>query len=288
MKRFTFIWLVLISCKIGMAQSDANFSSDGIGSLWHNPASFGGINSYSVQVGSVLNDDLDNLQIPLHNLVSAEFRLGKRMNAGLVYNSNAIGFARRYSVEIPINYTFDFKKSRLSVGLSVGFEQSYVRPFYSTSPYPYPYSTLIESMRIDLDFGVYWYGEHHYIGVATTHFQGSAFIIEKGKFIRNNYYLNAGYQFEIFKKMAIYPILELRTDENSIFQMKFINYFQFANDHFSLAAGYRLNDAVLAGITGRLSRFKLAYFYAFNTNKLMNYATNKHEIRLSYNLPRFQ
>ena len=136
----------------------------------------------------------------------------------------------------------------------------------------------------DVNFGIYWYGERHYLGVTGFHLlESKSDLFDLTSPVSNTLdraiYANTGYVFAVGSNFAIEPSVLFRYMFNAPFQfdgnLRFI-----IKDAYWLACSYRLDDALAIMLGTDFGPFEMGYSYDLGMSDIKTYNTGTHEIYL--------
>jgi len=264
------------------SQQDPNFSSDGFTPFLNNPAATGSLNRFSVN--AIFRNQWP--AIPNQNKIMAfmvegntKFRFKSseqqfNMPIGLNVILEKYGLLRIHTINVPISIPIKLRNSTLAMGISTGIKRI---EFDSTLLSFGDPIQLQNSTELDLNTGVFWYGENHYLGFSITNFTAQNI----GGFKRVRHFnFNAGYKFKIGKHY-LFPMLNGTFVDGSNL-IRSVVYFQFKEDIFSIGAGLSPRNSYSLAATVKIKQFKLAYVYDYFTSSLSNASGRSYEFRLSY------
>lgn len=225
--------------------------------------------------------------------------------AGFSIENETLGNWRQTSVLFSYNYQLKLKGAGiLSLGVSGGLLQrtldgtkirtpggNYGEELneinHNESILQLPISEITGSSP-SFNFGVYFQGEKFEAGVSVLNLTEQAIDLNTLQFKPNrSFFLNAGYNFEISKKLVLYPSVLVKSNVTET-QIDFSALFKY-NDNFFGGASYRgyssnSTDAVAIIAGFKLSeKITLAYSYDLTLSKLNTVSNGSHEILLNYN-----
>lgn len=279
------------------SQQDPFLSGDVfITPIWHNPASFGTWNKFSVNAvgrGVVPKPSWN----PRFFLINTEFKFGYSKKNGLSYDLtkiqsgvglnyyfDAVGFSQSQSYSVNYNIQLKLKKhSRLSFGISPGFQTiSFIDPIWNP-----PTDSLDPNLpqdgsqtRFSMGVGIMYYSRTTYLGLASTHIVPTTYDSINFTLARH-YYLNAGHKIPITRKSTIFPTINLAAD-GATFSYSTLVLFQYTLN-YTAGLGYGRGGNIRGMLGYELKNFMLQYFVTYNPHK---YFSNNfgYEIRFSYKL----
>jgi type IX secretion system PorP/SprF family membrane protein len=168
-------------------------------------------------------------------------------------------------LKIPISYPIKIKGTNLAIALSPGLMRRNFMGF--------------QSVKFDMDAGLFWYGEQFYLGYSASHVT-TPFYQSSGYQTAAHHYLQSGYKFRLGPH-HLFPMINFKTDGAS-FLLEAMTYFQFKNDLFSIGLGYRARSSLMIGASVQLKKFRIGYNYDHFISSLNNANLNAHELRLIF------
>lgn len=135
--------------------------------------------------------------------------------------------------------------------------------------------------------GVFFHSDRAYIGfsipnfIELQHYSDNDVAIYREKI---NYYLTAGYVFDIGDSVKFKPAMLTKMIQGAPFQVDVSGNFMFV-DKFTIGLAYRWNAAISAMVGFQVSKGMLiGYGYDRETTNLKNYNSGSHEIFLRYEI----
>lgn len=135
--------------------------------------------------------------------------------------------------------------------------------------------------------GLYWHSSKAYLGLSvpnfieTNRYDDNDIAIYKEKI---NYYLIAGYVFDLNYNLKFKPALLTKVVEGAPLQLDLSANFMY-NDKFTLGLAYRWSASISAMAGFQVSNgLYIGYGYDLETTKLENYNSGSHEIFLRFEL----
>ncbi|WP_306354312.1 type IX secretion system membrane protein PorP/SprF, partial [Flavobacterium sp. '19STA2R22 D10 B1'] len=215
---------------------------------------------------------------------------------GLSLVNDRIGPSDENNIAVDFSYTINTSETyKLSFGLkasanllNVDFTKLNI---YDPSDPRFQYN-IDNKFSPNVGAGVYLHSDHSYIGLSvpylleTKHFDKGAgndsesFVAKE----RLNYYLIAGYVFDLDYDLKFKPSLLTKMVEGAPLQVDLSANFLF-NDRFTAGVAYRWS-AALSGMVGFqvTDSWFIGYAYDAETTKLANYNSGSHEIFLRFEL----
>lgn len=135
--------------------------------------------------------------------------------------------------------------------------------------------------------GIYLHSDKAYIGLSIPNFiESNRYDDNEVKIFKEkiNYYLIAGYVFDLNSSLKFKPALLTKMVEGAPLQVDVSANFLF-NDKFMIGAAYRWSAAMSAMVGFQISDgMYIGYAYDLETTKLDNYNSGSHEIFLRYEI----
>ncbi|EIA07151.1 type IX secretion system membrane protein PorP/SprF [Flavobacterium frigoris] len=135
--------------------------------------------------------------------------------------------------------------------------------------------------------GIYLHSDKAYIGLSIPNFiESNRYDDNEVKIFKEkiNYYLIAGYVFDLSSSLKFKPALLTKMVEGAPLQVDVSANFLF-NDKFMIGAAYRWSAAMSAMVGFQISDgMYIGYAYDLETTKLDNYNSGSHEIFLRYEI----
>lgn len=222
--------------------------------------------------------------------------------AGLMINSDQIGFQKTFMARLAGAYHFIIGTGKLSVGIDAGVYQTsingtWVAPQTLAGDAAIPTNTVTGSPALNKltpDFGAglyYTIPNKMYIGISTTHLAGQELQgAQKQSFynltfdVARHYYLIAGYTFNVSADFDLMPNIKVKTDAAST-QLD-VNLIGMIKKTVGIGVSYRLQDAIAPMLVFTPQTFakglRLGYSYDVTTSKIKGYSAGTHEITLGY------
>jgi type IX secretion system PorP/SprF family membrane protein len=149
------------------------------------------------------------------------------------------------------------------------------------------FQNLNSKFSPNIGAGVYWHSDKAYIGLSvpnfleTNRYDDNEVAIFKEKI---NYYLIAGYVFDLNPDIKFKPAVLTKLVEGSPLQVDLSGNFMF-NDKFVVGVAYRWSAALSAMVGFQITDgLYLGYGYDRETTNLNNYNSGSHEIFLRFEL----
>jgi type IX secretion system PorP/SprF family membrane protein len=149
------------------------------------------------------------------------------------------------------------------------------------------FQNLNSKFSPNIGAGIYWHSDKAYIGLSvpnfleTNRYDDNEVAIFKEKI---NYYLIAGYVFDLNPDIKFKPAVLTKLVEGSPLQVDLSGNFMF-NDKFVVGVAYRWSAALSAMVGFQITDgLYLGYGYDRETTNLNNYNSGSHEIFLRFEL----
>lgn len=276
------------------AQQDAQFTQYMYNTIIVNPAYAGSRQTMSIfALHRAQWVGLDGA--PVTNSFSINTPINEsKIGLGLSIVNDKIGPSVENNIALDFSYTIPVsEKYKMSFGLKASANLLNI----DFTKLDYQGGQIFED-NIDNKFspnigvGFYFHSDNSYIGISapnlieTVHFDKSANSSATSHIATEkiNYYLIAGYVFELSPSLKLKPALMTKYVEGAPLQVDVSANFMF-NEKFVLGAAYRWSAAMsaMAGFQASDSWF-IGYSYDFDTTTLANYNSGSHEIFLRYEL----
>jgi len=225
--------------------------------------------------------------------VSMPFSLfGVKSGAGLVVESDNIGFDKNINLTGSYSYLMDLGSGKLGIGLSLGMLNTTINPtwvipsgdaFTPVSGDPLIPENKESFVAFDAGLGLYYKTDKYYGSLSVTHINQPKIKFTKGTpYFSRHYYLTAGYNLQLPN-----PSLELLP---SFFAFSDGKAIQFAvtslvryNKKIWGGVSYRAGDALI-GIVGLelFNGIRLGYSYDFTLSDVGKTSSGSHEFMINY------
>lgn len=294
MKKIVYITLILtiLTPAGALAQQDVSFSQYAFDKMLINPAYAG---SSQWLVGSVKNrTTFSSIEgVPQSNILTFQAPVQiKNIGLGMKVLQDKIAVTNNFTGTLQFSYHIGFGKGKLSFGLEGGIINSnynydpLVRVDSETEDLAIP-SGFQSVIMPDFSTGIFYNHEKYYVGGSASHLLDNKRTIPD--YSRNelysqdmNYYLMAGYYFEIKRDYIFEPALVVKYVYGVLPQAD-INLMFTAIDKFTVGVSYRSFDAVMAMVKIDITKnLKIMYSFDYTISALSNYFGGCHEIGISY------
>lgn len=208
---------------------------------------------------------------------------------GSLYNDE-LGPEQRFGFYGAFAYRILFPKSKLSFGLSAGFDIFQGR-FSSLNLIQDQDLAFIEDVKgkfmPNVGFGVYYYSDKFYVGLSSPKLiQNSIYEAVDGTATNGkqliSYYFTTGYVFEINRDVKFKPAILFKFTQNAPAQLDININFLFI-EKFWVGAMYRPNNAYGFLLQYQINdQLRFGYTLDLSTYELQIYNNGTHEFMLSY------
>ncbi|MFT4804631.1 MAG: type IX secretion system PorP/SprF family membrane protein [Psychroserpens sp.] len=214
-----------------------------------------------------------------------------RIGLGLSIVNDALGPVNEYYIDANFSYTIPVSdnKTKLSFGLKAGLH-SLTSDWSEGVIQQLGDPTFADNLSVfspTIGAGLYLHNRKWYVGLSapnflrTEHFDDNQVSIAKE---RMNYYLIAGYVFDLSAKTKFKPAALVKAVAGAPIIADVSANFLF-NDKFTLGVAWRWDDSV-SGLAGFqvTDGLYIGYSYDATTTNLNNYNSGSHEIMLRFEL----
>ena len=291
-KKFILIGISVLSCVWGYTQQTALNSQYLYNDFAINPAVAGSKN-YSPLSLNVRRQWLGIDEAPVTQNLMLHGFLGQNTGGGFHFFNDASGPTRRTGVSTSFAYHVKTgKMSKLSFGVSGAITQFSIDRDKLITQIPGDVAVLNSSNQViaDVNFGILWKGDRHFIGVSGYNLiENKANINALTTPVVNTldrvFYGHAGYNFKAGALIDIQPSAIFRYMLNTPFQFDG-NLKVTLKDAYWIGTSYRHNDAiaVMGGID--LGNFMFGYTYDIGISDIKTYNDGTHEVFLGIKLNR--
>jgi type IX secretion system PorP/SprF family membrane protein len=289
MKTRVLLFALMFTGVVSYAQQDAQFTQYMYNTINVNPAYAGSRGAMSIfALHRTQWVGLDGA--PVTNAVSVNTPLnGTNLGLGVSIINDKIGPTHENTISADLSYTIPTSETfKLSFGVKAtanlfDLDVSRLNPV-DDDPSLHDYNNKFSP---NIGAGIYWHSDKAYVGFSIPNF------IETNRYDDNdvrifkekiNYYLIAGYVFDLNSSIKFKPALLTKMVEGAPLQADISANFMF-NEKFTVGIAYRWS-AALSGMVGfQVSEgLYIGYGYDLETTNLDNYNSGSHEIFLRYEL----
>ena len=278
-------------CGLTFAQQDFLTTSEGVRNFWYNPATIATFNRYSVNASSRLSP-IDGIENPYVVQIGAATKLTHLMEKhprnefglGIHFSQDDLGSMQTNLISATLNYQLFLNKSRLVFGVAPGIRQMK----FSWTPIPpsgVPDPVITEllskqQIEFDLGVGINWYGENFAFGLSSAHVTNRFYNSDLFS-TPAHYYMNGMYRFKLPHGISLKTVGTMRTDQSTLSAQGML-FVEIPKNNISIGAGYRRQDALLAGFSFRINKWYVGYFFDYTPNGIFSQLS--HEVRLAFEM----
>lgn len=289
MKTIILLFAMLFTGVVSYAQQDAQFTQYMYNTITVNPAYAGSRGAMSIfALHRTQWVGLDGA--PVTNAVSINTPLNEsNLGLGISIINDRIGPTHENTLSADFSYTVPTSETfKLSFGIKAtanlfDLDVNNLNPV-NDDPSLHDYNNKFSP---NIGAGIYYHSDKAYVGLSVPNF------IETNRYDDNevrifkekiNYYLIAGYIFDLNAFTKFKPALLTKMVEGAPLQVDISGNFMF-NDKFMIGVAYRWS-ASFSGMVGfQISdAMYIGYGYDHETTRLDNYNSGSHEIFLRYEL----
>lgn len=279
----------MLTTFVSFAQQDAQFTQYMYNTININPAYAGSRGAMSIF--ALHRTQWVGLEgAPVTNTVSINTPINNsKLGVGVSIINDKIGPTTENAISADLSYTLQTSDTwKLSFGMKTtanlfDLDISRLSPVDASDPSLQNYSKFSPN----LGAGLYLHSDKAYIGLSvpnfiqTNRYDDNEIAIFKEKI---NYYLIAGYVFDINSTVKFKPALLSKMVEGAPLQVDLSANFLF-NDKFMIGAAYRWSASLSAMVGFQVTDgIYIGYGYDRETTNLNNYNSGSHEIFLRYEL----
>lgn len=273
---------------VGFAQQDAQYTQYMYNTININPAYAGSRGAMSifglyrtqwVGLDGAPETSSFSLNTPLNN---SNLGLGVSLVNDKIGPTNENTFSADLSYTIPTSQTFKLSFGIKATANLFSLDVNKLNPEHQGDP---QFQDLNSKFSPNIGAGVYYHSDKAYIGlsvpnfVETNRFDDNDTAIFKDKI---NYYLIAGYVFDVDPYIKFKPAVLTKMVEGSPLQVDLSANFMF-NDKFVAGLAYRWSAALSAMVGFQVTDgLFIGYSYDRETTRLNNYNSGSHEIFLRF------
>ncbi|CAD5341419.1 hypothetical protein FLA105535_01393 [Flavobacterium bizetiae] len=273
---------------VGFAQQDAQYTQYMYNTININPAYAGSRGAMSifglyrtqwVGLDGAPETSSFSLNTPLNN---SNLGLGVSLVNDKIGPTNENTFSADLSYTIPTSQTFKLSFGIKATANLFSLDVNKLNPEHQGDP---QFQDLNSKFSPNIGAGVYYHSDKAYIGLSvpnfieTNRYDDNDIAIFKDKI---NYYLIAGYVFDVDPYIKFKPAVLTKMVEGSPLQVDLSANFMF-NDKFVAGLAYRWSAALSAMVGFQVTDgLFIGYSYDRETTRLNNYNSGSHEIFLRF------
>lgn len=288
MKTRILLFALMFTGMLSYAQQDAQFTQYMYNTINVNPA-------YAGSRGALSMFALYRTQwvgfegAPVTSTVSMNTPLNEsNLGLGVSLINDKIGPTTENTISADLSYTIPTSETwNLSFGIKATANLFDLDATKLTNVVPDPSLQNYNKFSPNIGAGLYWHSDKAYVGLSIPNF------IETQRYSDNevkiykekmNYYLIAGYVFDVNDYVKFKPAFLTKMVEGAPLQVDVSGNFMFY-DKFMLGVSYRWSAAMSAMVGFQVSDgLYIGYGYDRETTNLNNYNSGSHEIFLRYEL----
>jgi type IX secretion system PorP/SprF family membrane protein len=289
MKTKLFSFVLMLTAFVSYAQQDAQFTQYMYNTININPAYAGSRGALSIfALHRTQWVGLDGA--PVTNAASVNTPLnGSNLGLGVSIINDKIGPTNENTISADLSYTVPTSETfKLSFGIkaTANFFNLDISRLNPVDDDP-SLRDFNNKFTPNIGAGVYLHSDKAYIGFSIPNF------IESNRYDDNevaifkekiNYYLIAGYVFDMNESIKFKPALLTKVVEGAPLQMDLSGNFMFS-EKFVIGIAYRWSAALSAMVGFQVSNgMYIGYGYDYETTRLNNYNSGSHEIFLRYEI----
>lgn len=288
MKTKILLFALMFTGMVSYAQQDAQFTQYMYNTINVNPAYAGSRGAMSIfALHRTQWIGLDGA--PVTNAVSINTPLnGSNLGLGVSLVNDKIGPTHENTISADLSYTIPTSETfKLSFGIKATANLFDLDASKLTNVDPDPSLQNYSKFSPNIGAGIYLHSDKAYIGfsvpnfIETQRYDDNEIKIFKEKI---NYYLIAGYVFDMGDSVKFKPALLTKMVQGTPLQVDVSGNFMF-NDKFVVGIAYRWSAALSAMVGFQVSDgLYIGYGYDRETTHLNNYNSGSHEIFLRYEI----
>jgi len=225
--------------------------------------------------------------------VNAPFSLfGANSGAGIIVESDNIGFDKNINLAAAYSYHLDAGPGKLGIGISLGMINTSLNPnwYIPTGDAHTPVSgdplipeTKESYVAFDAGLGLFYKTDKYYASLSVTHLNQPKIKFSKGTpYFSRHYYLTGGYNLQLpDPAFELLPSVFVYSDGKAI-QYSITSLLRY-NKKLWGGVSYRAGDALI-GIVGLelFNGIRLGYSYDFTVSDIGKASSGSHEFMINY------
>jgi len=292
-KVFAILLLLLVGLPV-MAQQDPATSHYMFNTLTYNPA-IAGISGLICATAISRQQWTGFLGAPsttIFNVSSPLPIFNRNSGAGLLVQSDNIGFDKDISIAGSYSYHISVGSGKLGIGVSLGMLNKNLDPTWKipsgSEHYPVSVDPLIPEnaenhVALDAGVGVYYNANNYYAAFSITHINQPTIKYTKGEpYLSRHYYATAGYTIQLANPSFEFIPSVLAFSDGKIMQFT-VNPIVRYNKKIWGGVSYRAGDALIGMVGLELyNGLKLGYSYDFTLSDMRKGNSGSHEFMVNY------
>jgi type IX secretion system PorP/SprF family membrane protein len=270
-----------------MAQQEPMYSQYMFNMIQINPA-YAGNRGLSQVIGLYRNQWISLEGAP--TIVSLSWDMRSTQNNigyGLQLYKDQLGVETTTGFKSYYSYRIQFENSNLSFGLSAGVlhynaNLTDVETYIGGDP---NFAENVNNLLPTAGFGMLYATDKWYAGFSIPALLNSQIYTENFKFELNkysNYFLTAGYIFEVSEAVKLKPSFLVKAIKGSPFQFD-LNMNAWIQNNFGIGVSYRVDDALVTMFELQIAPdFGIGYAYDYTLSNLKTFSKGTHELMLRY------
>ncbi len=280
MKRLSIIAIILLATANAWGQQEPLLTNYQLNYFTWNPAAAGSAGQWALRA-HIRGEWVRFPGAPITQTVSLHGALG-RVGLGATLVNDLVGPEQRTGVQTGYAYLIPVGDNTLSIGLGLNFiryqlRQSEVRTLVGNDP---SVLALNGDMIIDMNFGIFYYGDKFYAGVSAPRLLQ----LTKNEISDAIHYgVVAGYKMRSNENFTFEPSMMIKGAAGAPLQYEIDAKAHLLNEQLYLGVGYRGGKGnFISALIGAklLGKYHFAYSYDFTTGEFQNYSWGSHEVML--------
>ncbi|MBK9591178.1 MAG: PorP/SprF family type IX secretion system membrane protein [Crocinitomicaceae bacterium] len=282
--------LFFVSFVLG-AQQVPDFRTELYSPQWHNPASFGTWNKYSINL------------LGAYGAISPGFGSGAFMVNGEAFvelpnKTSGIGVGCNYlytalqdidetkGLNLQLNYQLEFDKFNISIGAAPGFQKVTYKEFdwiaTDTTNDPNLPGPGTQT-KLTIDAGFFFYSDRYYAGLSAGQINEPDYDSLNFRAGRRLYF-DSGYRFKVSRNLQLFSSLSISHDGATFRKAAVTLMLQLMKPGITFGGGYSFGSSFWALVGYEYKRFSFIYTLGYRPFVLSSGSNLSHETRLTYKL----